>query len=346
MPEKKLFRPRTYRIYAPDPPKRGFVEYYQDGERIRVGRGINGHATAARRRKAAEELIEELKKEHRNLRPLSDTEKELRAYLEEGRSGWSLKTYRDYRAKLSALWKWLHGREITEVRLREFLAAKKKVLHPTTWNKYRTVLRRALLAVGCPDWFDRIPQLKATSTPDRYFQTHQAAQLGAYMKEHNPPLALFVKFIFYTLIRPGELRQLKAGDIEFDTGKIRVPGKVAKTGVTRYAVIPDAFRAELEFIKELSPGQFVFQRKGGGKIGTNRMYEAHRRCLEALEFGDGYTLYSWKHTGAVSLANAGVSVKQIMLQAGHASLDETDGYLRQMGVRDMDDLREKAKRPF
>jgi integrase len=66
------------------------------------------------------------------------------------------------------------------------------------------------------------------------------------------------------------------------------------------------------------------------------MYRAHARILKDLRFGKGYTLYSWKHTGAIAVAKSGrVGVKELQIQLRHHSLDQTDQYLRQMGVQDL-----------
>ncbi len=69
------------------------------------------------------------------------------------------------------------------------------------------------------------------------------------------------------------------------------------------------------------------------------MYEKHKRILKKLNFGKGYCMYSWKHTGAIAAVKAGVSVKELQMQLRHHSLDETDKYLRQMGVRHITNFR-------
>ena len=55
---------------------------------------------------------------------------------------------------------------------------------------------------------------------------------------------------------------------------------------------------------------------------TNR----HCAILKLLNFGKGYQMYSWKHTGAVAAVKAGIGVKELQIQLRHHSLDETDKY--------------------
>jgi len=159
--------------------------------------------------------------------------------------------------------------------------------------------------------------------------------------EVNASLALFVRFMYYCFIRPKELRCLKVGDVLLEEGEIRVPSSASKNSKTQFIVIPDHFLPDLEFLYERPPGSYIFPspRDPSKPLSKNVMYERHKIILNELNFGDGYTLYSWKHTGAVAAAKAGISVKELQLQLRHHSLDETDKYLRQMGVKDLANLK-------
>jgi len=48
--------------------------------------------------------------------------------------------------------------------------------------------------------------------------------------------------------------------------------------------------------------------------------------------GSDYTLYSWKHSGVVAAYNAGVDIKTIQSQCRHQSLEQTDIYLKSLGL--------------
>jgi integrase len=342
MSEKKLLRPRTYEVYAPaDLSKRWFVFWYdQDGKRIRRDAGINTHKTVRRRRKAAEALIEKIKRQYKAIKYVSNSEKALKAELEAGRGRWSKTTYEEYGGILNKLLVFLNGREITEALLRAYMAKIQIEYKSATWNKHRHFIHSLLEAMGLPDhWWDALKPLKINSTPARYFQSYQATQLGSTIQEEHPDLWLYIQFMFYTFIRPKELRGLKAGDVLLDAREIRVPDTISKNGKTQYVAIPDIFLKELEFVREMSPGSLLFTGRNGKPLGKNTMYQRHLVFLKRLEFGTEYTLYSWKHTGAVALAQAGVSIKEIQLQMRHHSLDQTDQYLRQLGIRDVVHLR-------
>ena len=72
------------------------------------------------------------------------------------------------------------------------------------------------------------------------------------------------------------------------------------------------------------------------------MYERHKKILKELDlWGKDYTLYSWKHTGVVSAYKARIDIKSIQLQCRHYSLEQTDIYLKSLGLykdRDVFDL--------
>jgi len=342
--EKKLFVPSPeYKLYAPDDlGKKWFVYWREEGKRIRKYGSINRQTTAIARRQAAAELIRELKTEQK--RSLSKTEQALREYLAERVATLSRKTRSQYTSMANGLFAFLDGREVSEDLIRQYFRQLGGRLHPTTYNKNLTVLKSLFRGIGGDYLFDRIEAKKARSEPDRRFQDHQARRLGRAIEAEDPQLWLFVKFIFYCFIRPGELRLLKAGDILLDSWDIRVSTSTAKNNKTQYVTVPDVFRPDLEFLYELGPDEYLFTNGKGKQLGYNSMYNRHREILRSLRFGVGYTLYSWKHTGAVAMAKAGISLKEIQMQLRHHSLDQTDQYLRQMGVRDIVQLRTNAPR--
>lgn len=79
-----------------------------------------------------------------------------------------------------------------------------------------------------------------------------------YMDEKEPELALFSKSIYFTFIRPGELRLLKVGDVLLDEKEIRIPGKISKNRKTEHVAIPDAFVPYLEYLYDRGPGEYLF----------------------------------------------------------------------------------------
>ena len=104
--------------------------------------------------------------------------------------------------------------------------------------------------------------------------------------------------------------------------------------------LPNAFREEVcRQVKGRTPAMHLF-----GDVyptGINELSRRHRRILQEEGFSAAHKFYSWKHTGAIMAALAGVSLKELQIQLRHHSLDETDGYLRQLGYTDLLQLEEK-----
>lgn len=337
--EKKVFP--SFQVYSPqDLSKKWFVYWYEGRQRRRKYGDINQHSTRAARQRAAELLIEELKASHR--RRISKAEETIRQYIAQNASRWRKSTLEHYQGKTNAFFDHLGGRDLTAETLAEFLQHIQDNRHPTTYNKYIVTLKKLLAVAGYGHLLSNAEKLRASSTPARYFQAGHARRLLAAIDEQDEDLGLFVRFLYYCFIRPRELRRLRVGDILLEEGEIRVPGKVSKNAKTQFVVIPHCFLPHLAPLFDRPPGEYVFPSPADRSkpAGKNTMYRRHKKFLDALGFGEGYTLYSWKHTGAVAAAKAGVSIKELQLQLRHHSLDETDKYLRQMGVKDLSRLKE------
>lgn len=341
MPEEKKLFP-SYNIYAPsDLSKRWFVYWYEGKKRIKKYGNINSYQTATGRKKAAKAIIKALKAEAS--RRMSKTEDSVRDFIRNHSPNWSQKTREQYQSIANILFDYLAGHELTQDLIEAFLLEIRKTRHPTTYNKYVSLSKRLLTAAGYDFIFEDIKKVKASSTPARYFQPHQAKRLLTAIEKDHEQLALFVRFIYYCFIRPGELRMLKAEDVLLEDGQIRIPGEISKNRKTQFVAIPNQFLSHLAPLYEMAPGDYIFPSTlhPTKPVSINYMYNHHRAFLKDMNFGNGYSLYSWKHTGAVAAAKAGISVKELQLQLRHHSLDETDRYLRQMGVRDLSNLKER-----
>ncbi len=147
-------------------------------------------------------------------------------------------------------------------------------------------------------------------------------------------LLLFVKFEYYCMIRPRELRFTKIGDIDFYAGRIDISRQRAKTNMQRKPIIPDVFLQELIEVFKLNTYPESFYVFGTGRIpgpvpiGNNTLRYRFAIIRDKLKLPKTYTLYSWKHTGVVEADAAGVSMRHIQHQCGHAYLSTTEAYAR------------------
>jgi integrase len=163
----------------------------------------------------------------------------------------------------------------------------------------------------------------------------------------NPQVGLACRFEYYCAMRPGyEIRLLKIGDLDFRDrfSKVTVTSENSKTGRLRKIIIPDAFREYLKVWNLESYGKefYVFGRDGipGTKpLGKNTLRDRFNRIKDKLGLPKYYKFYSLKHTGAVTLAEQGVSLIDIREHLGHTKIETTEHYLKRIGFNESKQIR-------
>lgn len=334
MADKKNF---DFKIYSPeDLSKKWFVFWIDErGKRVRKYGTINHYDTFNERMQAAKALGKSFLCDH--------IPSLLYEYLEKNRLRWRKKTHQTYLSKVNKFVEWIGRRVITHELVGEFfhhlLCHKSK----GTYNDYLVTLTRCFKGIYHDHLIEGIQKVKNYPTPAKYFQSYQVKRLKKRIKEEDPDLWFFVEFIYYCFIRPGtELRLLKVGDIHLDDRTIRIRGDISKNSKTEYITIPTAFFPRIEHLSERNPNEYIFQDKRdlSKPLGMNNMSNRHRIILRDMGFSREHVLYSWKHTGAVNYMKTGGNVKELQIQLRHHSLDQVDQYLRQLGVHDIEHLRD------
>ncbi|QHT65652.1 site-specific integrase [Rhodocytophaga rosea] len=183
--------------------------------------------------------------------------------------------------------------------------------------------------------FKKFKKIKYSSVSALYFDEFQRKELKEYLIEHDPQLGLFVQFIFYCFIRPGELRKLRVGDIHGN--KIQIKGEISKNTKTEYVVIPGPLMnlLDLEQIRLYPKHYFIFGKTGKPSPhynGINYFSRKHREILRLLNYDKSHCLYSWKHTGVIHANKIGKNIHDIKRQLRHHSLEMVDEYLKGLGL--------------
>jgi integrase len=168
--------------------------------------------------------------------------------------------------------------------------------------------------------------------PEQIARIKEACELT---QDHQ--LWLFLNFMYFTLARPNsELRLLKVSDI--GEKAIRIDGENAKANGTGFVLIAPGLEQLLQKhkIREYPAHYYVFGSDGAPSekvVYEKYFYNQHRRILTLLKMTDlSYDLYGWKHTGVIALYRATKDVKLIQRQCRHKNLDQTDKYLRDLGL--------------
>jgi integrase len=178
-------------------------------------------------------------------------------------------------------------------------------------------------------------------TPD------QQLELLNYIKNEKPMYLMLVQFMYYTLARPKELSHLKVGDIgKRYPNQIWFGEEVTKEFMERNVFIPEALqKVILENKLHLMPKDwyvFSIDFKPGKERLHSRNWGQRFRDNVLNSFGEkyssNYTLYSWKHTGVISLIMAGVTPAAVQRQAGHRSPYSFQKYLKTLGLFPNDEI--------
>lgn len=179
-------------------------------------------------------------------------------------------------------------------------------------------------------------QIKAIlQTIDNRIERVQVNRRSGYAQ-----LKLFIRFIYYTLARPNEIMNLKVAHLQLQEGRIYIPGEISKNKIDDYVPLPAALIQQVEEsdILKFDPADFIFSRNGRPgkeKLHENFFWDKHHRILKLtglLELNPNFSLYSYKHSGAISLYKATRDIKIVQQQCRHRSSAETDLYLRDLGM--------------
>lgn len=213
----------------------------------------------------------------------------------------------------------------------------------TTVNHYRNTLKSLyaeLLEMKKikVNPFAKIKKLKESRESKKAYTPAQVQEIKEYLQQHDPELWLFCQFIYYCFIRPNELRQLKIKDIDFYNNLITVPGSISKNHKSQPVVIPDVFVKDVQHLAKLPEELHIFG-KGNEPLGETNMSDRFRKIRNELGYSKKFTMYSFKHTGAMYFAKKTKDVKALQVQLRHHSLDMVNTYLQNMGAIDNQEVR-------
>lgn len=338
-----------------NPSKRWFIYWYHIYDsgfrkRVKVYGGINRFTDPQKRFEAACQLLAKIESgeyqqtfESVSLQKLFDTHFTSRC------KGLRPKTRATYLIKINAFIDYCAAHKVDSLQhitpkfCERFLDSAAK--HPTTTNAYRNTLktffddfkRARLIEVNPFAAIRKMPESRRGKFP---FNVAQVAELKRIIETTNPVLWMACQLEYYCFIRPGESRLLTLECINLDEHFILVPGHISKNKKTQPVSIPKEFEPVLrEWLKEVSGQNTYILTRKLQPVGIYSLNRWHEKILKALGYSKRYSLYSWKHTGAIACVKAGISLKSLQMQMRHHSLDQLNEYLREMGVMDSLDIR-------
>jgi integrase len=157
------------------------------------------------------------------------------------------------------------------------------------------------------------------------------------LEQGDRQLWLFINFFYYTFARPTqEIRLLQVKDIRENT--IYIPAARAKNNKGEHIPIHEELEALIQAcgLRNYPKEHFVFTAKqvpGTRPVTATYFYKRHRKFLDKLGMLDkGYTLYGYKHTGAINFYTATKDLLAVQKHCRHSTASQTETYLRKYGV--------------
>jgi integrase len=363
-----------------------FVQYMYEGKQIRVKGGLNRIKDYAEKAYEAEVLLnsvkEELKKGFNPLKPkefiealrkeyilLSDAIQEFKEYHKKhGSRPKTISTYLSKLNSLSAQYPDILLKDLTTKHLEDF------VLHKITNGKFsQDSVKSAKRILNA--FFTVMIKLGNTQVNpkigfDNKIQSHQEVsdkhvpytdpdlkKVFQYLDTNDKYTAFYARMIYYTCIRPGEIRGLKVKDIDLKKRLITIRASVKKSTTnskSQTVEIVENFMKELEQLdlENCNPEHFLVGSTtniiGEVQVGINTPYQKlitsfknidKKESLENPYLKDseklqnkGYDLYSFKHTSNIKKYNSGWTLAQIMKANRHTSVSMTELYLKKLGA--------------
>jgi integrase len=154
-------------------------------------------------------------------------------------------------------------------------------------------------------------------------------------------LVFFVRVMYYTLARPKEIIGLRVRDIDLANDRIRFIGENAKNWNEESVNVSPGFKKYIlqSGVLNYDPEFFLFGLNGcPGEVGHTTFSAFYKRfviVLKALKFdklNPNFSLYSIKHSGAISLYKATLDMQAVKEQCRHSTIKQTDDYLRDLGL--------------
>lgn len=356
-----------------------YVSYTFEGKQYKVKDNLNRIHDHVKKELAGEILLESIKQDLENgfnpLKPLEWTERLLKETTSLGEAIKQFKNYhlihnsrqktiQTYLSKMNALSEYFPEiivSNITTKNLQDFI--KSKITDGTySQNSVRSAKRifstffnvctkLDLIQTNPMNGFDgKIRSIKLTEDRHVPFSDADLKTIFEYLDVNDKYSAFFCRMIYYTCLRPSEIRGLKIEDINIESNRITIPASVKKVTVNSENDYLDINLSFVPVLHELNLRQYPSHYYlvgsstniiGEKRIGENTPYNKLISALKKLGLNEkGYDLYSFKHTSNIKKYIDGWTLSQIMKANRHTNISTTEIYLKKLGQ--FVDIKDKA----
>lgn len=247
-------------------------------------------------------------------------------------------TRADYSKRLAMLERWCSMHGITRVEEIDFLQFLDWVFYdrgvsPRTRNNYRTWLRSFCSWLRLtPNPMDDIKPMREPGKIRQPLPAVTLRRIKEYLVLHDRHFLLAVMLEYYTFIRPGELSELRIGDIDVKRHAIHVRASISKNGKAEMVGLNNGIVSLMRELGTLKAPKewYLFScrlRPGIVKLDSRMFRDRWARLRVKLGIPREYQFYSLKDSGIRDLANsAGIVIARD--QARHSSIAVTNKYLQ------------------
>ena len=188
-----------------------------------------------------------------------------------------------------------------------------------------------LLSEFTPNLVQSVRLKKPTSTLHKPFEN--VNEVLDAVRDYNQQLYLCCLMTYGCLLRPHrEIRELTWSDFSEDLRYIHLSGNRNKSGRNRIVPVPTYVRDVL--IKgESNHNIFSGSNKPLNQDYFKTLWSRFKRQSDIL--GQGQTLYSFRHSGAIEIFKRTGSIHKLQRAMGHSSLNVSLTYLRGLEVAEL-----------
>lgn len=259
-------------------------------------------------------------------------------------------TFKSYNQRANQLLAWLKKKKLDNINTQIFPYHKldeyfDELAKDSSVNNRNSALRdlKSLFTIMAKknlvptNYLAGIEKAKAVVVPHKSYTEKEAYAILDHLEKHDPLMKFFCQFIGYNFLRPVEICRLQMQDIDLENKTLRVLVKKQKYETRR---IPNAIAKELEKLDFSNREHWLFTPTGVGEWDLNenarRLHFTKRfsKIKTALGFGEGYTMYSFRHTFATlnyidlrKTLSKDEAITELMRYTGHETREITKGYI-------------------
>lgn len=362
------------------------IEYYYNGKRFRITDGLNKIKDPDEKERKAEMILKTLKEDlEGGLNPndpagFYEQFHKINVSLAEGieifekyhqRHNTRKKTIQTYESKLRALAEVYHYKGVRDISTKDLEKFVQTKIEDQTYSHnsvkaakrifstfFNVLIKLEYVDQNPLQGFDKkIRSFKVVDDKHVPYSDVDLKRIFEDLDQNDPYCAFFCRMIYYTCMRPNEIRGLTVGDINLKNRTITIPFLVKKTTTKLEDEIIDINTSFLEMLEKLNleqyPKNYFLVGSTTNIVGENRIGEntPYYRLITAFKRIDkkelvlnpelkeseklvnkSYDLYSFKHLSNIKKYQAGWLPAEIQKANRHTNPSTTEIYLRKLGA--------------